>query len=282
MFDHILVPVDGSNDGWVALGQAIEIAREEESTIHAIFVADSRIIEAPYWTAAPPDEPLPGADPEQTDVALAIGQMISDFGNKVLTETEQRCQDAEVACETEYRVGAVVNEILDASEFADLVVIGRYGQGAAWAGPNFGSVFEAVVRHAKAPVLAAQAEVRPILKILVAYDGSARAMEALRIGANCAKSQDRELVVLVVNDGHPEMQGVFDDLKDWLVKHDVAAKTLFVEGSPAETILRVEREEDCSLIIMGAYGHSRFLQIFFGSTVDEVVHQAITPVLVCH
>ena len=282
MFDHILVPVDGSNDGWVALEQAIEVAREEESTIQALFVADSRIIEAPYWTAAPIDDPLPGGDAEQTEMALTIGQMIADFGDKVLVEAERRCQEAGVSCEIEYRVGAVVNEILDASEHADLVVIGRYGQGAAWAGPNFGSVFEAVVRHAKAPVLAAQAEVRSLLKILVAYDGSARAMEALRIGANFAKSHERELVVLVVNEGHPEMQDIFAGLNDWLVRRDVAAKTLFEEGSPAETILRVEREEECSLIVMGAYGHSRFLQIFFGSTVDEVVHQAITPVLVCH
>jgi len=282
MFNRILVPLDGSADGWVALEQTIEIARDENAAIEALFVADSRIIEAPYWRAAPPDEPLPGVDPEKTEVALSIGQMIADYGDKVLAEARDRCQQADVSCKTAYRTGAVVNEILDAATHVDLVVIGRYGQGAVWAGPNFGSVFEVVVRHAKSPVLATQAEVRPINKILVAYDGSAHSMESLQVGAHFARAQGRELVTLVINDGHPQMHEVFAELTEWLEDHNMAAKTLFEEGSPAETILRVEREENCSLIVMGAYGHSHFLHIFFGSTVDEVVHQAITPVLVCH
>ena len=282
MFSKILVPVDGSDDGWVALDQAIEVAREENATIHVLFIADSRIIEAPYWTAAPPDEPIPGADPHLTDIALTIGRMIASYGEKVLAEAQQRCQAAQVPCETEYRVGSVSNEIIHASAHMDLVVIGRYGLGAAWAGPTFGSVFEAVVRHAKAPVLAVQSEVRPIQRILVAYDGSERAKDALHLGADMVATPGRELLVLVVNDGHPQMLDVFAEVKEWLEAHEIDALPLFEEGEPAETILRIEREYDCSLIVMGAYGHSHFMKIFFGSTVDEVVHQAVSPVLICH
>jgi len=282
MFKHILVPIDGSDDGWAALEQAIELAREEESTIQALFVADSRIIEAPYWTAAPPDEPLPAGDEAKAELALTIGETIADFGDKVLTEARRKCVEAGVPCDVRYEIGAVINVVLDAASHADLVVLGRHGQGAIYAGPHLGSVFEAVVRHSSCPVLATQAEMRPILKILVAYDGSDRSKDALTIGARLAQSQDRDLVVLVVNDGHPSQQKAFDEAKEWLQAHNVAAKPLFVEGSPAETILRVAREEDASLIVLGAYGHSRFLEIFFGSTVDEVVHQAITPVLICH
>ncbi len=282
MFKHILVPVDGSDDGWVALDQAVEIAKEEESVIRALFVADSRIIEAPYWTAVTPDDPIPSGDEKRTELAIAIGETIADFGAKTLAEAQRRCDAAQVACEVRYEVGAVVNVILDAASHADLLVLGRHGQGAAFAGPHLGSVFEAVVRHAPCPVMATQAEVTPLLKILVAYDGSQRAQDALTIAANLTQSQNRDLVVLVVNDGHPDMLNIFAQAKDWLDEHNIPAKTLFEEGEPAETILRVAREEAVSLIVIGAYGHSRFLEIFFGSTVDEVVHQAIVPVLICH
>ncbi|HID34944.1 MAG TPA: universal stress protein [Anaerolineae bacterium] len=33
---------------------------------------------------------------------------------------------------------------------------------------------------------------------------------------------------------------------------------------------------------IGAYGHDRFLEIVYGSTVNEVAHQAIAPVLIRH
>ena len=282
MFKHILVPIDGSEDAWVALEQAIEFAREEEASIHVLFVPDSRIIEAPYWTAAPPDDPLPAGDEKRTEMALIIGEMIARFGEKTLSEAMQRCDAAGVPCQSQYEIGPVVNVILEASSHADLLVLGRHGQGAAWAGPHLGSVFEAVVRHSRCPVLATQAEVRPILKILAAYDGSDRAKDALAIASQLALSQQRDLVLLVVNDGHPDMLAIFAEAKEWLDDHHVPAKVLFEEGEPAETILRVAREEDVSLIAMGAYGHSRFLEIFFGSTVDEVIHQAIVPVLICH
>jgi nucleotide-binding universal stress UspA family protein len=282
MFKQILVPIDGSDDGWVALDQAIELAREEESTIQALFVADSRIIEAPYWTAAPPDEPLPGGDEDKARLAIAIGETIADFGDKALTLARNKCEEAGVPCDARYEIGPVTNTILEAAKHADLLVLGRHGQGAVWAGPHLGSVFEAVVRHAPCPVLATQAEMRPLLKILVAYDDSDRARDALRIGARLAQSQNRDLVVLVVNDGHPRMKKAFDEVRAWLDRHDIPAKTLFEEGPPADTILQVAREEDASLIVIGAYGHSHFLEIFFGSAVDEVVHQAIVPVMICH
>jgi nucleotide-binding universal stress UspA family protein len=42
MFNQILVPVDGSDHSWNALEQAIEVAKEEGSTIHGLFVTDAR------------------------------------------------------------------------------------------------------------------------------------------------------------------------------------------------------------------------------------------------
>ncbi len=282
MFKHILVPVDGSEDAWVALSQAIEIAQEEESTIQALFVADSRIIEAPYWNAAPPDAPLPAGDESKLELALTIGEMISGFGEKALAEAQRRCEKAQVTCEISYEEGAVVNTILEKASHADLVVLGRHGQGAIYAGPHLGSVFEAVVRHSPCPVLATQAEVMPIIKILLAYDGSDRSKDALHIAARLTRSQNRDMVLLVVNDGRPDRVNVFADAKEWLEDNGIPAKYRFEEGEPAETILEVAREEDASLIVIGAFGHSRFLEIFFGGTVDQVVHQAIVPVLICH
>lgn len=280
MLEHLLLPIDGSSDSWIALEQALDIARRQHSTVHCLFVADVRLIEAPYWLAAPPDDPNPAIDPTSTTMALQVGKRISERGQQVLAEAEQRCQQAHVACEREYVEGIPEQVILDRAQHADLVVLGRHGEGARWAGPQLGSTFEAVIRHAGTPVLAAQAEARALNRILLAYDGSQRADDAMEMAVQLAQAHEGELILLTVDDGRPGRRQEFNQARQWLAQHGMVAKALFLKGHAAETILDTARTEACDLIVLGAYGHSRFLETFFGSTVDEVVHRAICPVLI--
>jgi len=281
MFDHILVPIDGSTDSWIALEQAIEIAQEENGLIHGLFVADARLVEAPYWAAAPPDEVNPETDPEKTQIALKIGRLVSEHGREVLVQLDERCTEANVYSTTEYVEGVADQVILDRARRSDLVVLGRRGESGRWSGPQLGSTFEAVVRHATTPVLAAQAEPRQISRILIAYDGSHSADEALQVAASFAHRHGDDVVLLTVDDDRQGRRQQFEDAKQMLVEQGLTGKVFFHEGHASEVILNTAREEDCDLIAMGAYGHSHFIETFFGSTVDEVVHRAICPVLIC-
>jgi nucleotide-binding universal stress UspA family protein len=281
MFDHILVPIDGSTDSWIALEQAIDIAQEENGLIQGLFVADVRLIEAPYWSAAPPDEANPEVDPTRTQIALKVGRLVSERGQEILAKLDERCAEANIYSTTEYVEGVADRVILDRARRSDLVVLGRRGEGGHWAGPQLGSTFETVVRHAAAPVLAAQAEPRRISRILIAYDGSRSANEALQVAANFAHRHGDDVVLLTVDDDRQGRRQHFANAKQTLAEQGLTGKVFFHEGHAAEVILNTAREEDCDLIAMGAYGHSHFIETFFGSTVDEVVHRAICPVLVC-
>lgn len=282
MFEHILVPVDGSHDSLIALEQAIEIAQEEQGTIYGLFVADSRIIEAPYWAAVPPDEPYPEANAEKTQTALKVGKLVSERGREVLADLEDRCIEANVDSNSEYVEGVPDHVILDRARHSDLIVMGRHGEGGHWVGPQLGSTFETVVRHSTAPILATQAEPRHITRILLAYDGSPRADDAMQIAAGFAQRHNDAIVLLTVDDDRPGRRQDFEKAKHWLAQQDITAKAFYLEGHASEMILDTAREEDCNLIAIGAYGHSHFIETFYGSTVDEVVHRAICPVLICH
>ncbi|NOZ70835.1 MAG: universal stress protein [Chloroflexi bacterium] len=281
MFEHILVPVDGSDDSWSALEQAIKIAAHGKSDIHGLFVADVRLIDAPYW-AAPQDGAFPGITSTMTMTALEVGRLVSERGQEVLAQLERRCERAHVKCTTEYVEGVADHVILDRGRRCDLIVLGRRGESRRWAGPQLGSTFESVVRHSVTPVLAAQSVPYEITRILVAYDGSKKAADALQIAAKLAKERKAELILLTADDGQPGRQEDFAAAKQQLAEEKAEAVALFREGHAAATILTTAREETCDLIVLGAYGHSRFLETFFGSTVDEVVHRAICPVLICH
>ena len=137
------------------------------------------------------------------------------------------------------------------------------------------------MRHAPVPVLTTQAEVRPTTRLLVAFDGSDRARDGLDIAACWAAERNLPIVLLTVDDGHSGREQAHKQAQDLLRKQNLPVNPLFWKGHPAEQILRAARVEVCDLIVMGAYGHSKFLEVFFGSTVDEVMHGATCPLLIC-
>jgi nucleotide-binding universal stress UspA family protein len=281
MFSRVLVPVDGSPDAGVALHHAIAIAREAGALIHALYVADSKLIESAYRIASSPKTSAFESNPGLSGIAVAARARLADYGQRTLADAHAHCVAASIPCETEYVEGVVVNVILNRAAHMDLIVMGRRGEGANWAGPQLGSVFEAVVRHARIPVLAVQAEIRPVRRILVAFDGSECANAALKIAMRMARHRGRSLIVLTVDDGLPGRHAAWQSGRARLAQQARPGAHCFVSGQVSGEILRLATAESCDLIALGAYGDRRFVATSFGSTVDEVLHESIHPVLVC-
>ena len=283
MFDTILVPIDGSSESWVAVDHAISLAQEESAKLLGLFIADERVIYAPCWSAAAMMDSLsPDCDPVMLEQAEIMREQIRQQGEKALKDLRQRSQVAGVQVETYFETGSVSQIILTYANDVDLIVMGRRGMGGRWRGPLLGSTFEAVARHAPVPVLATVSDPRPLNTLLVAYDGSDRAKQALEIALHLAKEKDRRLVILTVDDGHNDRPAASFEAAVQAKEQGVDAKRLLVKGHAAEKILRTAEEENADLILMGAYGRSRFLASILGSTVDDVIHNATVPVMVCH
>jgi nucleotide-binding universal stress UspA family protein len=52
-----------------------------------------------------------------------------------------------------------------------------------------------------------------------------------------------------------------------------------VEGDPADEILRIAREIDCDVIVMGSHSRSSIGRLVMGSVADEVAREATCPVV---
>jgi nucleotide-binding universal stress UspA family protein len=280
MFDNILVPMDGSADSWVALDRAIQLAKEKDRVIHGLHVIDIRLTDAPYSTT------WYGNDYDYTgsaaiESAIEFGRQLGERGQKILARLVEKCDKAGIQSQTEQVNGIITQTILDRAKKADLIVMGHYGEGARWAGPLFGSTFETVVRYSPVPIWVSQAELRPTTHLLAAYDGSNRAQDSLEIAAGIAVEDHLPVTLITVDDGHPGRQQAYQEADDWLRQKNLPVNPIYWKGHPAEEIIRAARVEGCDLIVMGAYGHSHFLEIFFGSTVDDVMRGATCPLLIC-
>jgi nucleotide-binding universal stress UspA family protein len=72
------------------------------------------------------------------------------------------------------------------------------------------------------------------------------------------------------------------DVLAWLAQHDVRVTVkpiLAPDDRAGEAILAAAGEVGADLLVMGAYGRSRFSEWAFGGVTRTVLHEATLPVL---
>lgn len=135
-------------------------------------------------------------------------------------------------------------------------------------------------------------------RILVAYDGSEGSKAALRaaIGLGkliraqmCAVSIEGKLpryaatlgeVEEVEQERHQYYDRIQAEAKQIARDQGVELGTVVLPGPPAEEIVKVAREGQYDLIVMGHKGHSRVHEYLVGATTDRVAHLSPVSVLI--
>lgn len=141
MYQHILVPIDGSATSDRALQEALELARQQNAQVRLIHVVEDILL-------------------PETEAFLdyaALQEVIKHNGRNMLARAEAMAQRAGVRTEVALletageRIASMI--VAEAQHWpADLIVIGTHGR----SGFNhllFGSVAEGVVRTAQTPIL---------------------------------------------------------------------------------------------------------------------------------
>ena len=124
--------------------------------------------------------------------------------------------------------------------------------------------------------------------------------EIVHYAANMAKSLNSELVVVHVNldnkrfargreieetleklskylDGYSQIE-MNQLLADECIK-GIKVSGIIIDGDPAREIVRLAKDENVDLIIMGTHGKGAINKFFFGSVAQKVVRDATVPVL---
>ena len=77
-----------------------------------------------------------------------------------------------------------------------------------------------------------------------------------------------------------DRENVLNDIASRLEKEGCRVKKIVAFGNPVKEILRVEEEEDVSIIVMGSHGRTNIMEMLIGSVSEKVVRNAKRPVLV--
>ncbi len=252
VFVDILAPVSPDDREWTALTQAIEIARRESGRVLGLRV-------------------LPAAD-----------QLDDDAVAELKTEFDRRCQEAGVQSRFAVEVGRIAETICSRASLADLVVIDLAHPPANQPIGRLSSGARTLIQRCGPPILAVPHGPTAPKHILLAYDASPRAREALYLATYLTARWKLELTLLMVQEKTRVGGSEMEVAQRYLVSHGVQATYVKRRGKVAPTILEVAEQQDCDLILIGAYSAPPVLEVTLGSTVDEVLRGAHFPVLICH
>jgi nucleotide-binding universal stress UspA family protein len=286
---RILCPVDFSDCSRHAVDHAAALAQWYDARLTLLHVLEPFIV---------PDGPAPYVRPVAPLVdRAALEADIAGFAGHL--------RDRSVPFETVIADGPAAAAITDtAAELgSDLIVIGTHGRGG-FEHLLLGSVAERVLRTAGCPVLVVPPRVTHLpgpvrySRVLCPIDFGPSSMDALRAARRLADENDAKLIVLHVlealpDEAHPIPLDVLEygrlrraqaaaDLHA-VATEPVRARGAVVEmlatGKPYREIVRVAREADADLIVMGVAGSGAIARFFFGSTTNHVVREAPCPVL---
>jgi len=136
--------------------------------------------------------------------------------------------------------------------------------------------------------------------VLVAYDGSPEADLALAHAVAMAQVYRARLRIAAVVPPPPlmawqapgGMKGMHDAEQKELdgrlraaadsVPDDLSVTTQLLDGDPAREVLRIAREGDHDVIVMGSRGRGRVSAALLGSVSNRIMHEAQVPVIVIH
>lgn len=173
------------------------------------------------------------------------------------------------------------------ARFSDLVVLGQpYGKDK---GVEAEPVVESALFEGRAPVLVVPDDAPQIGQpktVLVAWNESTEAMAAIRKSLPFLTGADLVRIVVIDPPQHgPDRSDPGGLLAQMLARHgvaceiDVLSKTL---PRVSDVLIRHASDTQAELIVMGAYGHSRFREAILGGATRNMLEKATVPVLMAH
>lgn len=274
MIKHILVALDGSEHVRAALQYALWLAERFRAQLYGLHVLDIVSLEGPFFQDV---SGALGFEP-YFDVAGKVREALHERGRMLLEEFAATCRARSIPCQTGLVTGVVANEICEQARTTDLVVIGHRGVHEQFSTGLLGGTAESVTRKSPRPVLVSPMQFRPITHPLLAYDGSQRASAALHSASEFCAALALPLTVLSVTTRDVHAHTVLEEARRYLDSYGLRVTFLALTGYPHQQIIACLRERGHDLLFIGAYGHSRIIEMVLGSTTEYVLRNASCPV----
>lgn len=279
MYKTIVMHVDGNFQQDATLRAASLLAKEFDA--HLVGSAATGMSWAGYALLVGP------VYPALVDEAY---EALREAGRGLLHVFEERARSLGVtSIETRLVEDEASFALLLQARFSDLIVLGQHNPAVPASPTNTPGLAEHVILGGARPVLVvpgAWGGETLTGTVVVGWDGSMPAVRAIA-GALPLLQRARLVRLVVVNPSQQHQLGEADpgaDMAAYLARHGVAVDVV-VEHAPdgaGEALLARAEGGEASLLVAGAFGHSRYREWVLGGVTRDLLQRARVPVLFSH
>ncbi|MDZ3835775.1 MAG: universal stress protein [Rhodospirillales bacterium] len=278
----ILVPVDGSVAGRVALETALRVAREHDAHVDALHVRPDPAVGVPLvgegMSAGMVEELIDLAEKETAararEARALFDRVQADHGLPLASDPKGPAPSiAYVEVD-----GREEEQIARRGRVHDLIVLARPSQR-----PDTDAtvILNAALFETGRPVLVAPVREGAIgRRVAIAWNGSAEAARAVAAAMDFLRLADSVEVVSADPDRAGDVS--LGELAEFLAWHGIVAReqTLEEAGHAGEAVAKAVASAD--LVVMGAYSHSRLRQLILGGVTRYMLEHAPSALLMAH
>nr|WP_321251206.1 universal stress protein [uncultured Ruegeria sp.] len=277
-YKSLLTVMTETKQANAALAQLVALANAQDAHVEALCLGVDRSQTGYYYA---------GANAlilqETLSRANADSDAVLEYAKNYLGKTGIRWSAENGVAQ----IADIGRHVAHRARFSDLVVLPQpYGEDrAAEAEP----IIEAAMFEGHAPVLVVPDDVTPFEKpktVLIGWNESVEAMRAIRRALPFLKQADLVRIVVIDPPRHgPDRSDPGGLLSQMLARHgvkceiDVLSKTM---TRVSDILNRHAGDTEADLIVMGAYGHSRFREAILGGATRNMLEQAVVPVFLAH
>ena len=280
----LLLPVTGHHADDAALETAFTVANAFEAHLAAVCIRPDPVDIVRYvadWTSPVlSGDAVAAVEAEAQAAAHSAGGAFEQWRqSRKLPLWSERGTEGCVSVSWQERVGAPAVILRDMARFADLVVM----RGLGPEGPVDGdAMLEVVLFDAGRPILLAPPKPAENLfdTALVAWAGGREEVRAVSAALPFLTRMKRIEIRTVGDREDAEIA----QLVTYLGRHGVTVKAEVMSGghSVGDALLAEEKRVGASLLVMGAYHHSRAREAVFGGTTRQIITHVEIPVLLAH
>ena len=251
LFPRILVPISGEDTSWTAVEQAILVAHHERAELRGVHVLTNG----------------------ETKDSSRVGSIRKEFA--------KRMDKAGLPGRLVLEKGNIPRRVESRAHWSDLVVLHLKHAPGTQPMQRLLSGLRAFLARSPRPVLVVGDQASQLQHVLLAYDGSRKANQALYLAAYLAATWGTKITVFTALERGLKQGLVLQKAKGYLTSQKVEASYLSQRGSASQLIVDTAAKQGCDFVLIGGYGRGGLMEVMLGSTLDDVLREYKNPVWVC-
>lgn len=218
---------------------------------------------------------------ELTELDEKRGKIALQHGHELLESVKARAILLGVTAPlSRQRHGDLVSTLQEIEQDVRLLVMGKQGADGDHFRDHVGSNIESVVRTMHRPILICPTTYIEPHNLMIAYDGSTTTRKGVEMVAASSLFKGLTCHLVMVSHDAKDSTEHLNWAKGVLISAGFDVIFSVITGDVKHALCDYRDQNDISMVVMGAYGHSKIRQFFVGSTTTKMIqHTTNVPLL---